>query len=421
MFALRRREHLAGQRWMSNVGWAVGDQILSSISNFVLMVLVARATTVEEFGVFALAFSSYVVALGLSRALVTDPFVVQHSGRPAIRIARDVAGAALLTGLAFGALAVGTGFMVGPESAWTFMILGIVLPAALLQDAWRFAFFALGSGGRALMNDAAWAAVSLLAVFTFQLWRSSSLALLGWGLGAAVAALLGALQTRTIPQLRGGALWLRHQRHLGAQYAGEFVMVLAGWQAAIVIVASVAGLAAAGVFRGGQLLLAPFHVLFMGLTIGLVPVGVARARESTGALVRLVWGTSSAVPLVSLAYTALLYAIPDGLGRALLGGLWLESRDLVIPLGLAAAGLGGSLGFIVGVRSLAQASLSSRILVGVLTVLGVMVGAALNDARGAAFGLAFSNLISGPIWWRAFARGLEKAERQGARDEGTAH
>jgi hypothetical protein len=65
--------------------------------------------------------------------------------------------------------------------AAAFVALGLVLPALLLQDSWRYAFFANGQGRKAFLNDAVWA-VSLVpamllaardgSVFTF---------LLAWG------------------------------------------------------------------------------------------------------------------------------------------------------------------------------------------------------------------------------------------------
>ena len=34
---------------------------------------------------------------------------------------------------------------------------GLTLPGLLLQDSWRFAFFALGRGSQAFLNDLVWA------------------------------------------------------------------------------------------------------------------------------------------------------------------------------------------------------------------------------------------------------------------------
>ena len=38
-----------------------------------------------------------------------------------------------------------------------FLALGLTLPGLLLQDSWRYSFFALGQGSQAFVNDTIWA------------------------------------------------------------------------------------------------------------------------------------------------------------------------------------------------------------------------------------------------------------------------
>ena len=59
--------------------WSFGDQALSSLTNFALAVVVARAVTAEEFGAFGLAFSAYLLVLGLVRAVTAEPLLVRAS------------------------------------------------------------------------------------------------------------------------------------------------------------------------------------------------------------------------------------------------------------------------------------------------------------------------------------------------------
>ena len=37
-----------------------------------------------------------------------------------------------------------------------FLALGLILPGLLLQDSWRYSFFALGQGSKAFVNDTVW-------------------------------------------------------------------------------------------------------------------------------------------------------------------------------------------------------------------------------------------------------------------------
>ena len=55
------------------------------------------------------------------------------------------------------AICAALGLVVGGVVGGAFLGLGIVLPALLLQDCWRYAFFAAGQGRRAFLNDAVWA------------------------------------------------------------------------------------------------------------------------------------------------------------------------------------------------------------------------------------------------------------------------
>jgi len=60
--------------------------------------------------------------------------------------------------------------------------LGVVLPAMLLQDSWRFAFFAAGRGSRAFLNDVCWT----IALVPALIWvRGSNSAGPSWQPGVA--------------------------------------------------------------------------------------------------------------------------------------------------------------------------------------------------------------------------------------------
>ena len=59
------------------LGWGLADQALSSVTNFVLGSLVARALPPGEFGAFSIAFVN-TRAFGASRALASEP----RSGHP---------------------------------------------------------------------------------------------------------------------------------------------------------------------------------------------------------------------------------------------------------------------------------------------------------------------------------------------------
>jgi O-antigen/teichoic acid export membrane protein len=400
----------ARRRLVLRAGWGVADQALSSLANLAVGALVARAVSPASFGAFGLVFSTYLIVLGGCRALVAEPLVVRFSAcddaewRSATRAAT---GSALVLGIAAGLGCVAVGSAVSGAFGEALLALGVVLPGLVLQDTWRFAFFAVGRGRHAFLNDlAAAAALPALAVLS-TVTHDVGLFVLLWGAAGTVAALVGAFQARIAPAPIAGPSWIRGQRDLGLPYLGEFGALGAG-EAALFGVAGFAGLAAAGALRAGQILVGPLRVLFVGVRLVAVPEGVRllRDRDSSPrtAAVRL----SAVLAGVALAWGALLTMLPASLGEALVGRSWGEARDVMVPLSLGLAGTGAVTGAVVGLRALAAArrSLRSRVLVTPFMVLGTLAGAAVAGAPGTAWGIALVTWLSVGLWWRQFLAAL---------------
>lgn len=140
--------------------WGLGDQAVSSMTNFVVGVFVARELGVAAFGIFSLAWVTYGVLLNVSRGLATDPLVVRFSGVSTAdwkTATSRAAGTAIAVGAAFAALSALAGLALGGTLGAAFVALAVVAPGMLLQDSWRFAFFANGQGHKAFVNDVVWA------------------------------------------------------------------------------------------------------------------------------------------------------------------------------------------------------------------------------------------------------------------------
>ena len=66
-------------------------------------------------------------------------------------------GTALVAGLIAGAAAMIAALILHGGPRLAFLALGLILPGLLLQDSWRYSFFALGGqGGKAFVNDTVW-------------------------------------------------------------------------------------------------------------------------------------------------------------------------------------------------------------------------------------------------------------------------
>ena len=386
------------------LSWGVADQALSSATNLALSILVAHAVGVRAFGVFGLAFATYTFALGVTRSLCSEPLAVRFSssGNRAWRTAaRSSTGTVLALSIPMGAACVAVGTIANSSTGDAFVALGICLPGLVLQDAWRMAFFSNGRGRRAFVNDLVWAVIqipAMLVALSIGVHSASPL-ILCWGVAATVAAVYGVIQSRVIPEPGNAALWLSTHRDIAPRYFVEFLARYGANAGTIYITALVAGVAAAGAFRAGQVLLGPVNLFNIGLT-GVAVYEAVRLREQPLRMRRMALLLGAGIAVVSLAWGGLMLAIPDWLGQELLSKSWNSAHGVLLPLTIAAAASGVLTGATVGLRGLAAAkrSLRVRLITAIVTLLASAVGAELYGAVGAATGLAIGLWIGAVLW-----------------------
>jgi O-antigen/teichoic acid export membrane protein len=405
----------------SRFGWGVADQVLSSTTNFVLGLLVARSVAPSDFGAFSLAYATYTLSLGATRSLAGEPLVVRYSWTSSAewRAGTGCAtGTAVALGTVIGLGCVFAGWAVLEGAVRTaFMILGAFLPLLLLQDTWRFAFFARHKGAVAFLNDIVWAIVLFPTLALLLATSRSSIGwlMLAWAAAGSIAALLGALQARLLP---GGPRvlhrWLLGQRDLAPRFAGEFAISTGTTQLSLFAIGMVAGLDQVGRLRAAQVALGPLNVLFMGASMAAVPEGVRLLRASTRRLQRAMRGLSLGLGFAALGWGILAFFVPTGVGKAFLGQNWVGAHSLLIPLTISATAFGLVFGPVVGLRSLAAArrSLRARSLDALMTATASIAGAVLAGAGGAAWGYALTGGVRVPNWWWHFSRGLREYNRE---------
>lgn len=418
----------AARAMAGRLSWGLGDQAISSLTNFAVGIVVARSLGVTVFGIFSVAWVSYAVVLNLSRGLATDPLLVRFSGAPDARWRTAVvqsSSTALAVGLATGATSLLAGLLIGGLVGSAFVALGLVLPALLLQDSWRYAFFASGQGRKAFLNDAVWA-VSLVpamllaardgSVFTF---------LLAWGAAGAVAAGYGIMQTRVLPGVRGIRSWLTQHRDLGPRYMVENISISSAELLRVYALGAIAGLASVGAVRGAQLLLAPSFAVLMGISLVSVPEAARVLKRSPRRLplfcLLLGGGEAFAVSLWGLG---LLFLLPAGVGQQLLGSVWQSASALIVPTTLGVMGAGLMDGPIAGLRALgaARRSLRAKLIAAAAYVSCGLVGAAIGGAAGSVWGVAAAMYFAvGVLWWQLRAAMSERTAERTAEPTGPTH
>ena len=392
--------------------WGVGDQALSSVTNFAVAVVVARNVSTAEFGAFTLAFAAYLIILTISRAVTTEPLTIRYStaGLEGWRSGTTRAvGGAVLFGVGSGAAVTVVGFVVDGSVGRVLVLLGLALPVLLLQDAWRYAFFAARRGSSALVNDLVWAGAFLvLVVLTGGIDDlTASTAILTWAGGAGVASVVGCYQARILPDPRRAGSWYREHRDLTPRLAVEAAVLSGAYPLVLFAVGGVAGLRATGALRAGQVLMNGLHILTYGLQLSAVPEATRTAQRSARSLRRFCVVVALALAAVSLLWAGVLLVLPDSFGRAVLGETWTEARRVILPLGIAATTGGIQAGALIGLRAMALPSYSlvARVTSSATLLVGGLVGGVLNGAQGAAWGLATGSALGSSVWWVQMLRG----------------
>jgi len=400
-------------------GWGVADQALSSLTNFALGLLAARVLSATDFGSFALVFAAYLVALGAVRATSSEPFVVRFAAVSEADWKRGVTsatGTALVIGVVAGLACIAVAVVVGQSLGKGLFALGATMPGLLLQDTWRFAFFARRKGAAAFSNDLVWALALAVGVTVLLVTKAVSVGwlVLVWGGAGTLAGLFGVLQASAVPLPRRTSRWLHEQKDLIPRYLGEYAATSVVGAFTAFGLGTIAGLVQVGALRAGQLLLGPMNVLYMGVSMVAVPEGVRSLLVSGQRLLVVCRRLSISLAMGALGLGTVLWALPDRLGFALLRENWAGAHRVVFPLAVGMAAFGVVLGAGVGLRALAAARLSlrARLQVAPLSLVGGLGGAALGGAVGAAWGMALAFIAGGVVWWHHFLRGMREHERR---------
>lgn len=406
---------------LGRLSWGLADQAASSMTNFAVGIYVARSLGLAAFGAFSLAWVTYGVVLNVSRGLATDPLMVRFSGVPAASWRTAVtrsSGTALGVGAALGAGCLAVGPAVGGRVGPAFVCLGVVLPALLGQDAWRFAFFAAGTGRKAFVNDLVCGVALVPAMLVAARVGTVAAFVLAWGASAAVAAVYGCFQSGIRPRPGGARAWLREHRDLGSRYLVENVSNSGASQLRAYGLGAIVGVSAVGVIRGAELLLGPFLALLMGLSLVTVAEAarvLRRAPHRLGRFCVLLGGGQAAAALL---WGGALLLMPDRLGELVLGGVWHSASALVVPVTLGVAGAGLGSGAAAGLRALgaARRSLRSQLFASACYVGGGLGGAAVAGTAGSAWGVAAATLCGSAVWWLQLRFALRENEHETIRE-----
>jgi O-antigen/teichoic acid export membrane protein len=405
-------------KMMGRFGWGLADQLLSSATNFLLALLVARTVGPRDLGAFTVAYATFTFSLGAVRAIAGELLVVRHSAVSTDEWRDGVAksaGTALIAGVIVGVGSLIAGAGAGEPFRTVLSIVGLALPFLLVQDVWRFAFFARGRGSAAFLNDVIWAVVMFAVFALVRLYNVSSVAwlTLGWASAGALAAIVGVFQLKVRPSgPLASVRWLRRHRDIAPRFFAEFAVSSGLSNLTLFAIGGIAGLGELGRLRAGEIALGPLTVLFAGAGMVATPEGVRLLQESPRRLVHGCRWLSLALAAGVLAWGAVILLVPRAIGEFLLRANWDAARPLLPPLLIALIGYAFSFGAWTGLRSLAAAkrSLRARCIDGSFTFSLGLAGAYLAGAAGVAWGYAITGVLRSLNAWWQFSRALGERE-----------
>jgi O-antigen/teichoic acid export membrane protein len=403
------------------LGWGVVDQAVSSLTNFAVSIYIVRALGATQFGAFSLAYVTYGFALNASRGLSTDPLMVRFSGVPTRKwrnAVGDCTGTALTVGVLAGICVLAGSLVLTGATRSAFVALGVTLPGLMLQDSWRFSFFAAGRGSHAFLNDSIWGVTLLPAlivlgrtghanVFTFTL---------AWGATGGIGALAGIAQARLLPRPGMALKWLRQHGDLGTRYLLEGTSSSVVLQVRGYAIGAILGLASVGYIQAAVTLMGPMTILNLGMGLVTIPEGARVLRRSPHRLPMFCVLVSAGLALAGLAWGAvLLVAVPRGLGGWLLHSAWGPVYPLVLPQVFYLVGGAVGSGAGTGLHALGAARLSLRVtlLGALLSVVGALAGTSMGTT-GTLYGMGIAAWVSALLMWLTFRKAYREYDTEAA-------
>lgn len=389
------------------------SQALSSITNLAAVIAAAHSLTPANFGWFSLLLMVYTVGLGILHALISVP-AVAHPEEADAHPWRILGSALAVTFWGAGPCIIGAGIAIalGSTIGGGLMALAITSPLLLLQSIGRYVGFARAQPAKAVALDTLWLVLfaGALAVCLVQDWTSLFAITLAWTGSGALAALLLIVQYGW-PTERPSLDWLKARWDFSWRSMVGNLASTGGALLGSIVVAFVSTPLAVAAVRASMLLRRPGQVIQSAISTS-VANDVARQQPNAAGLrrhQRRAMLLSSGAALLNLL---ILIYLPDFLGRAVLGGVWPLIDPLRLPVGLVVLALASQAGVraaLLGRRQI-QTIMVAEIAGTILTIVALVVGAALDDASGAIWGLAVGTGCISLTWWFLFVRYLRSAD-----------
>lgn len=406
-----RSLRLPSAKWFSRGLFAIADQALISGSNFALGILLARWLGAAEYGVYALAFATFLLLSLLHHALLLEPMSV-FGGSIYRSELRRYLGLLLSVQLAaspvFFFLLAGTAFafrITGIASQLTPALVGIAFAAPAVLILWfsRRALYLEYLSGRSLAGAVLYCGVLFTALALLH--RVSGLSALSAFLVMGLAALAASifLVARIRPQFRqlqfreeGIETAKEHWKYGRWALASSFFIWLP-WNLYYTVVSGFSGLAAAGELRALLNLALPMTQTYAALALLMLPraAGIAQAKGWSGVR-REALHIAGIFTAIALLYWSVVIRYRVELLGFLYAGHYGEVARLIPWLAIASIAAGTVFGPLCAFRAIRSPSVVCWVYT-VSGVVSVVVGIPATrfwGLRGTILGIVVANILA---------------------------
>lgn len=313
------------------VSTGIVDQALSSGSNALVLIAVARVTTPDEFGETSLAFAALVAVMGTLRGLLGTRLTVLSSDPLQLR---KEARFSLTASVAIGTLA-GCGIaLVGLTSGagLSVLVLAATCPFVFAQDVTRYSTISIGRPSVACLADGVWfvsSALVLMSTVFFVGAVTGTVVVATWCVFSIISLSLLMIVGQVSPAFRGIGAWATTGVAQRIRFGLEAAVAAAASIVILGVVTALLGLHAAAAIRGAGTIMGPLNVLMSSLALALAP---ELAREGNPRSAQL-WARLR-LPTLGMAGFSIVIGIiaivlPETIGREILGDTWDLSKQIL--------------------------------------------------------------------------------------------
>ena len=377
--------------------WVLLPQAVSRLTALFVFAAAARRLDAEELGLLAVATAVTAGAFALAAAVVGKPLAVLDAGERD-RLGRHAQSFSVVAALAVGVVLTACGLaLTGPvRTALLACAVGVPATMAVESHYWRSVF----------VHGRRRAGVVLSACYLSQAAAVTLAVLVLSPTGVVLSPFVGLALAGTVVVVADGGLslsgaraWAGEHRPSWLPYVFGVVAAVALVQAVPIILALSAGLAAASIYRAGELAFGATNLL-IGVVVHTHLTGIAPVA------LRTYWRSAVALVVLAVANGLLIGVLPTSVLRPFLGPVAEQLQEVLVPFTALRAALGvASVGSVLLVRMLTARRVG---LYGVacagISALALVAGSLAGGLVGGVTGLAVAEIMIAMFYGRLLVR-----------------